>query len=282
MGFRSPLFTYSKSQRNGIYVLITLILIVQAFICCYQFNKADVVEDILEVNAVQKQIDSLRLLQKQYQPKYFNPNYLSDYKAYKLGMSISEIDRLFMFRKQGHFVNSVKEFQDVTQIHDTLLQKIGVYFKFPVWKDRGQNIKQKNRLKKIEIKDINTASLKSLMKVRGIGEKRAKTIINYRKLLSGYTFNKQLNEVWGIPPDVLERLKAEFKVLTVPRINKINVNNATFKELSSVVYIDFKQAKKILEYKAEMAEIQNLAELKNIANFPVDKFDLISIYLQAE
>ena len=33
----------------------------------------------------------------------FNPNFISDYKGYKLGMSIQEIDRLHQYRAQNKY-----------------------------------------------------------------------------------------------------------------------------------------------------------------------------------
>ena len=52
----------------------------------------------------------------------------SDFKGYRLGMSIEEIDRLHKFREQGKFVNSIKRFQEITQVSDSLLNIIAPYF----------------------------------------------------------------------------------------------------------------------------------------------------------
>jgi DNA uptake protein ComE-like DNA-binding protein len=46
--------------------------------------------------------------------------------------------------------------------------------------------------------------------------------------------------------------------------------------------LDYELPKKIFEYRDEVAEIQELEELKKIDGFPVDKFDRISLYLTAE
>ena len=48
-------------------------------------------------------------------------------------MSLEEIDRLLAFRKTNKFVNSKREFQQVTKVSDSLLNKISPYFKFPDW-----------------------------------------------------------------------------------------------------------------------------------------------------
>lgn len=278
MKFFKSHFDYSRSQRNGIFVLIALIFILQATIYVYKFKRSEKTVDPVLLS-VQEQLDSLSVSKSNYVIKPFNPNYISDYKAYQLGMSVAEIDRLLLFRKQDKYVNSTKEFGQVTKVSDSLLKTLAPYFKFPKWVSRVKNKKVKNKI--LQVQDINKATVVDLMKVTGIGNKRAGTIVKYRKLLQGFSYNHQIDEVWGIPPEILMELKKEFKVLSKPKIYKINVNTAKASDLAKVIYINYKQAKSIIAYRKEVAEIQNLAELKTISDFPVDNFDLISIYLQA-
>ena len=47
-------------------------------------------------------------------------------------------------------------------------------------------------------------------------------------------------------------------------IKKRNINALTFKELLKNPYIDYDLCKKIFEYKDEIAEFQDISELKNI------------------
>lgn len=96
---------------------------------------------------VQKEMNNLKLqaTEKKYEIKAFNPNFITDYKGYKLGMSVHEIDRLFAFRKENKYVNSPEEFQKVTKVSDSLLQVITPYFKFPDWViDKKQYKSNKN------------------------------------------------------------------------------------------------------------------------------------------
>ena len=55
-----------------------------------------------------------------------------------------------------------------------------------------------------------------------------------------------------------------------------------FKEVLSIVYIDYELTKKIFEYRDEVAELQSLEELKQIDGFPLEKFDRIALYLEAK
>ncbi|MEZ4841593.1 MAG: helix-hairpin-helix domain-containing protein [Flavobacteriaceae bacterium] len=132
------------------------------------------------------------------------------------------------------------------------------------------------------MRDLNTASAKDLTVINGIGEKLANRIVSYRNRLGGYSLNDQLYEVYYLDKEVADKVLKQFQVLSKPAISKINVNTATFKEVLSIVYIDYDLTKKIFEYRDEVAEIQSLDELKKIEGFPIEKFNRIALYLEAK
>ena len=290
-------FWYNKSQRNGIFILILLIVIFQFIIVFVDFYSVEKVNiDTPKVIAFHHQIDSLRKISlENSRLKFFpfNPNYITDYKGAQLGMSLVEIDKLLAFRKTGEFINSRKEFQKVTTISDSLLNSISPYFKFPDWVvERNQNIQSSTsrdtRLFAKKSKyiltstDINLAVKEDLKTIKGIGEKLSERIIKYRSKLQGFSKLNQLYEVWGLDTEVVDKLLLVFKVVNLPNIKKINVNTVSFRELLKNPYLDYELCKKIFEYKDEVAELQDISELKNIIGFPLDLYDRIVLYLVAE
>jgi len=201
-------------------------------------------------------------------------------------MSVEEIDRLLSFRETGKFINSIEDFKNVTKINDSLLSKISPYFKFPDWVT-AKNNKPNNNFKQpikqqITVKDLNLVTTEDLIKIRGIGEKTAVRIVNYREKLQGFTYSDQLYEVYYLDKEVADKALEFYKILSKPTIKKINVNTASFKEVLAIVYIDYELTKKIFNYRDEVAEIQSLEELKKIDGFPLEKFNRISLYLVAE
>lgn len=286
-------FWYHKSQRNGILFLIIVIVLLQVILYVLKNTTDDLVEtNSKEVIAFTTVIDSLKALEiKKSKPEIypFNPNYITDYKGAKLGMSLAEIDRLLDFRAQGNFVHSAADFQKVTQISDSLCTKIAPYFKFPEWVVRAQKetalADQKKQAKPRltpSTTAINLATEEDLQLVNGIGEKLSRRIINYRKRLQGFNFESQLYEVWKIDSVVIDRLLGLFSIQHKPNITKININTASFKEILKTPYIDYQLCKAIFEYKDQIAEYQNIEELKKIPNFPLEKYDRIVLYLCAE
>ena len=130
--------------------------------------------------------------------------------------------------------------------------------------------------------DINTAVKDDLKTINGIGEVLSERIIKYRSKLQGFSTPNQLYEVWGLDAEVVVKVLLVFKVVKLPNIQKINVNTVSFKELLKNPYIDYELCKKIFNYKDEVAELQDISELKNIIGFPLDLYDRIVLYLVAE
>ena len=292
-------FWYNKNQRNGIFVLGIIILVLQVLIFTNVVSQDKVIEsNSPEILAFQHQIDSLRLIQiENRKPKIypFNPNYIDDYKGEQLGMSLEEIDRLLLFRKSNKFINSKKEFQNITKVSDSLLNKIAPYFKFPDWvtkrnqqKNTSQNFnysktdKSRFAKHKISTTNINNATAEDFKTISGIGSAFSERIIKYRSKLQGFSFNNQLYEIWGLEKEVADRVLSVFKVETKPFIKKENLNTLEFKQLLKNPYIDYNLCKMIFEYRDEVAELQDIVELKNIKDFPLELYDRIVLYLLAE
>ena len=292
MKILKPHFWYNKSQRNGVFFLLLIIVLIQIVLLKVDFSNGDEVFHINESLALNAKIDSLKKIEiEKRKPKIFpfNPNYITDYKGAQLGLTIAEIDRLLAFRKRNKFINSVSQFQKVTKVSDSLLNKISPYFKFPDWVNKQQNkvvekssIKRKDTKTVISTNDINFATAKDLQTINGVNEYLAERIIKYRNKLNGFSFQSQLNEVWKLEENTAKDILTVFKIIKKPIIKKINVNTATFKQVLSNPYIDYELCKKIFELRDELAELQSLEELKKIPGFPLDKYERIILYLVAE
>lgn len=279
-------FWYNNRQRNGILFLVILIITIQVayFTVDFSSSKPSVLTNS-EIDSLQVKIDSLKALKAKpfkYVIKPFNPSFLTSYKAYTLGLNTTEIDKLLAFRKEGKYINSAEQFQDVTGISDSLFNVLKPLFKFPDWLIKQQKDAKEKRRKALIIKNINTTTAQDLVVIKGVGIKTANRIINYRNQIKGFSFKEQLYEVYYLDTIVADRVLKQFKIFEKPTIEKININTASFKEILHLPYIDYALTKKIFAYRDEVAEIQNIEELKNIEGFPLDKFDRITLYLKAE
>jgi len=282
-------FTFTKKQRNGIFLLILIIILLQCIYFFVDFSHEELQVNQNELEIFHNEIDSLRLVEiENRKPKIFpfNPNFITDYKGYTLGMTIEEIDRLLQFRAKDKWVNSVKEFQNVTKISDSLLAVISPYFKFPEWVTNPKpktnySYQNNNQPKTYEQKqDLNTASASQLQKVYGIGESYSKRIIAYRDKLEGFIADVQLQEVYGLSPEVIERIKEQFTVKTPKQVEQINLNSATIEELVTIQFIDYEVAHHIIEHRTLREGYKTLDELIKVKSFPINKIEIIKLYLK--
>ncbi|MDA7558108.1 helix-hairpin-helix domain-containing protein [Flavobacteriaceae bacterium] len=281
-------FKFTKGQRYGIFLLILIIIVIQFISAFVKFPSNDRVLIPPNYEEFQKEIDSLKQLTlKDNKPKIFpfNPNFIDDYKGYSIGMSSQEIDRLLEFRKLNKWINSVSQFQRVTRVSDSLLNQMSPYFKFPEWitnpKNRTKFKKQQVENKTFEEKiDFNLASLEQLQQIRGIGKVLSQRIINYRnKFDGGFIADIQLHDIYGISPEVEERLLHEFTVKTPRKINPINLNSATVEQLVTVQYIDYELAYEIINQRTLKEGFNSFDDLTKVKDFPNDKLDIIQLYL---
>lgn len=288
----SRYFHFSKQQQIGLFIFFIIINGLQLFYLFSDFEVLDK-EDSNKDSWIdyQSEIDKLKIdhENKKETTYLFNPNFISDYKGYKLGMNVEQIDRLMKFRKENKYVNSANEFQKVTGISDSLLNKISPLFKFPNWTHQKPDFKSKqvdfvkkdfSKKEKLEVLDINQASQEDLIKLYGIGEGLSGRILRQKEILGCFVSMEQMKDIWGLSPEVIMELNSHFKVVIPPTLKKINVNDASLKELSQFFYFKYALAKNIVTYRSMNGNFKNIEDLAKIKDFPVEKAKIISLYLE--
>ncbi|WP_303316174.1 helix-hairpin-helix domain-containing protein [Flavivirga abyssicola] len=300
-------FMFSKEQRNGIFLLILFIIGLQCIYFFVDFSSEDISVDKETLAQFNKEMDSLRIVKlEERKPKIypFNPNFITDYKGASLGMSNKEIDRLLIYGEQNNWINSTKQFQEITKISDSLLDQISPYFKFPEWVSnpdrvsknhpvdnfseqaqarwRGGNFNNKPKTF-AQKQDLNKATAQQLQKINGIGVVFSERIIKFRnKFVGGFIDDVQLQDVYGLTPEIIERITNNFTVKTPRQIKRININNATLNNLVTIQHIDYDLAYNIIEQRQLREGYKSLEELKKVKDFPVNKIDIIKLYLSLD
>jgi competence ComEA-like helix-hairpin-helix protein len=344
---------YNRSQRRGIIILLFIIIGLQ--IILYFFDNISPIKkpDYQTDTVLLKQYDSLKSIAIQKKQKKifpFNPNYLTDEKAYFLGISLEQLNKITAFRKQGKYFKNKWQFKQVSEIPDSLFSILAPYIRIPEYKNNSttdkKNIstyninsakasdlmnikgigqilskriikyrnaiggftdkKQLNKVyglkpeviariwkvfylkpihkktsKNIIKKPINQATATELKQIYGIGDKLAERIIKYRNKLGGFTVKEQLNEVYGLQPEVVNEVWKHYKIENPnKKILKINLNEANIRELSKNPYISYQLAKKIVSFRTLNGAFHNFDDLLQVEGFPKEKLKIISLYLK--
>lgn len=274
---------FSNKQRRALVVFVVIIVLLQVVILVVKDKSFAKETAGYKIDTkTQLQIDSLKQLAlKKYDLQPFNPNFITDYKGFKLGMTTAEIDKLLKFRSTGKYVNSAAEFQQVTGISKEILDKISPYFKFPEWTQNKKSDTYTENSEKVVFKniDINKASVQDLVAIKGIGDYFANAVINEREKLGGFVSIHQIDFIKGLRPEAIKILKKNTVIKNSSAIKKVNVNTATKEELAQIPYINAYIAREIVVYRSKQENQLKIEDLEKIKSFPLDKLKIIRLYL---
>ncbi|WP_394352000.1 ComEA family DNA-binding protein [Leptobacterium flavescens] len=277
-------FVFNKQERSGIFFLLLFLVAIQSTLYYRSFKSETSIRSAYLL-ALESRLDSLKRLENVQKKSIFyrfNPNFISDFRAYSLGMDVEETDRLFSFRTGGKYLNSARDFQSVTGVSDSLLKEISPYFRFPKRKNRKSASVATKKKEVIRIKDLNQVKAEELQTIRGVGLKLSERIIKYRNYLGGFSLDEQLHEVYGLRKEVVERTLLKFRVLSLPEIKKQNINTISLRDLTTLPYINYEDAKKIISFRSKFGRINSINELTKIQDFSAEKITRIGLYLKID
>ena len=277
-------FAFSSRERSGILALIGCMLLGLGVYHFWPVSQEvlSTPEEQQELLAIQQHIDSVKAINKtKAAPKVypFNPNFITDYKGYVLGMSVEEIDRLHRFRESGKWINSISDFKTVTQVSDSLLNTISPYFKFPEWVTNPKKKKTAFGKSNASKKSLNEITVDALIQYDGIDEALAVKVFNERKKMGGFLIDVQLYDIWGIPRRAVRDILDDYTVKTPPVIEKIDLNLTSASDLATIKYINFDLAKEIVDYRILREGIRSVEELENIEGMTPFKLSRIKLYV---
>lgn len=121
---------------------------------------------------------------------------------------------------------------------------------------------------------LNIADTAMLRQVPGIGAYYAKEIVRYGKWLGGYVSVDQLDEIDNFP----EEAKKYF-VIEKSDPQKLNVNKLTLQQLRRHPYINFYQAKAIVDYRRLHGDIKSLRDLRFSSDFTDEDIRRLEPYI---
>lgn len=288
--------SFHKTERNAIMVMVVFLIVLIGF-NIYQriFWKGDWEEIHLEygpqiVEFVQRQdsIDSAKDSPQPWLPETkklfpFDPNTLDSIGWVELGFSPNQTMSIIKYRKAGAVFRKSEDVKKLYVIDDERYEELEPFIqitqvpKEPAKKFEPFPKREKPKYEPVTV-EINSADSTELIKLKGIGSSYSKRIIKYREMLGGYISKEQLLEVYGMDSARLVPILENIQLDTNIR-QRININTAEVKELARHPYIDWNQAKAIVNYRKQHGNYTELHQLKQIHLINEEVFAKIKPYL---
>ena len=263
---------YTKTERQGIIVLVVLILGVYAAPKLFSFfthaedtdcrenekfdkEYNDFISSLRETQPHQKSGHSFQSSpQREIKLAVFDPNIADSTTFLSLGLPSWMIKNILHYRyKQGKFRHP-EDFSSTNKDTVRLLTTPSI---------------QRDTLVKYlpgTIISLNSADTTELKKIPGIGSSIARMIVNYRERLGGFFRIEQLQEIHL----KAEKLRPWFSIDT-HQTRRINVNKAGMERMMHHPYINYYQAKVIIEYRKKKGFLKSLKQLSLYEEFtPID------------
>lgn len=207
----------------------------------------------------------------------FDPNLAGHEQLTDLGIPPRTADHILNYRKKG---GKFRYREDLRKIY-TL--KPEVYAGLEDWIDlpakngtlESKPVKEKmTKTERIAPFDINTADTTALKKLKGIGSVLAARIIRFRDALGGFHSPDQLDETYGIPPEVLLTLKKAVVIGSPVKLIQVN-ETGTFKH----PYIRPYQVKALLAYRQQHGPFRSPDDLYKIKVLDEETLQKLKPYL---
>jgi len=288
-------FYLQKSDRKAMIFL--LLVIVAACVVFYIAGGRE--EESHALQPVEKPEHSLKSYRKQaykrhdrQQPKaerfYFDPNTADPDELARLGLRPWQIKNLEHYREAGGVFRRPRDFarlygmtakqyrelEPYIRIDQDEIEEHMFYAYEPI--EMRDTVKYPIKMTSEERIVLNTADTVALRKVPGVGPHFARKIVEYRERLGGYYRVQQLLEIDDFP----ESAVAFFIIPDDSTLRKMNINRLSLNELKRHPYINFFQAREIIDYRRLHGRINHLHDLSLSRDFPPEAIERLEPYVE--
>lgn len=122
--------------------------------------------------------------------------------------------------------------------------------------------------------ELNTADTTELKKIPGIGSGIARMIVGYRRQLGGFYAINQLKEIHLATEEL-----SSWLTVSPAAIRRLNLNKVGIERLKAHPYINFYQAKVIVEYRKKKGSLKSLKQLSLYEEFSPEDMERLGPYV---
>ena len=217
----------------------------------------------------------------------FDPNTADSTQLLRLGLRPWQVRNIYKYRSKGGVYRTKEDFARLYGLTVKDYRRLEPYIQISSdYRPAAELVGERPRyerdtlLRPIKIDStqhivLNTADTNQLKKVPGIGSYYAKEIVRHGKWLGGYVTVDQLDEIDGFPSEA-----KKYFVVERPTPQRINVNRLTLQQLRRHPYINYYQAKTIVDYRRLHGDIHSLQDLRFSRDFSPEAIRQLEPYVE--
>ena len=225
----------------------------------------------------------------------FDPNTADSTQLLRLGLQPWQVRNIYKYRAKGGIYRQKEDFAKLYGLTVKQYRELEPYIRISsdyqpaaiLVETRGSRDSRYSRdtrdsslrypvkIKENEHVVLNTADTTQLRTVPGIGTYYAKEIVRHGQWLGGYVSVDQLDEIEGFPQE-----SKKYFVIQGASPKKLNVNKLDLQQLRKHPYINYYQAKTILDYRRLHGKITSLDDLRLSRDFPPEAIRRLEPYVE--
>ena len=214
----------------------------------------------------------------------FDPNTADSTQLLRLGLQPWQVRNIYRYRARGGVFRQRSDFARIYGLTQKQYHELEPYIEISadyqqarpeVSAATSQEVSPYPvKLKPGEHVTLNQADTTELQQVPGIGSYYARRILSYGEKLGGYANAQQLLEIEGFPEDALP-----YFLTDATAIQPLNVNTLSLSRLRQHPYLNFYQARAIIDYRRLKGRINNLEDLRLLKEFPPATLERLKPYI---
>ncbi len=302
-------FTFNKRERNGLLVLLLIMVLITVWPRVYTAYYKD---DLEAVTVFQLTLDSLKPefkqnrfddnhsdtqltdLEAEYSTESnaavpteiilfsFDPNTLNADGWRQLGIPEKNIRTILKYKDKGGKFYKKEDLKKIYGFREADYNRLEPYISFPE-QPIFENTEKRETERKVETirapLELNTADSMALLAIDGIGPALTSRIIKYRNKLGGYVKVEQLREVYGLSPETFDQVKEQLRV-DASKVNRLAINSVTTDELKKHPYFRNPLANMVISYRDQHGSFTQPQDLKNVEVINDSIYQKILPYLE--
>ena len=217
----------------------------------------------------------------------FDPNTADSTQLLRLGLQPWQVRSLYKYRAHGGVFRRKEDFARLYGLTVKDYRRLEPYIRIshdyqpaatlvkPQERYERDTLHYPVKMKADERIVLNTADTAQLRRVPGIGTYYAKEIISHGKWLGGYVSVDQLDEIDGFPQEA-----KQYFIIENAHPRRLNINRLSLAELRRHPYINFYQAKAIVDYRRLHGDIHSLNDLRFSRDFTDEAINRLEPYVE--